>query len=115
MAIICIDIQSRAAMPHRPPLTAARLAEIWDANPSPVVLELLWEIHRLRSTISRANQVRQFIGKGHGAVPSSVWECFVRELEVEPCLTDKATPRQQAVVDRVMSPKGLELYDKDNE
>lgn len=42
-------------MRDRPPLTAARLAQIWDEFPHPIVLELLWEIHRLRSTISRAN------------------------------------------------------------
>ncbi len=91
-------------VPHRPPLTAARLAQIWDENPDPVVLELLWEIHRLRATISRANQVRNFIGaRGHGAVPSSVWECFIRELDTEPCLTDKPTPRQEAVVERILT------------
>jgi hypothetical protein len=91
-------------MPHRPPLAAERLAQIWDAHPSPVVLELLWEIHRLRATISRANQIREFLGpNGCGSVPSSVWSCFVRELDAEPCLTDKATPRQQAIVDRVVN------------
>lgn len=35
-------------MRDRPPLTAARLAEICDENPVPVVLQLLWEFHRLR-------------------------------------------------------------------
>jgi hypothetical protein len=66
------------------------------------VLELLWEIH-LRSTVSRANQIRRFIdGHGSGAVPSIVWACFERELDTEPCLTDAPTPRQQAVLDEIM-------------
>ncbi|QBR00497.1 hypothetical protein [Paraburkholderia pallida] len=87
-------------MPHRPPLTAARLAQIWNEHPEPIVLELLWEIHRLRSTILRANQVRRFMGPdGTYNVPGPVWECFNRELDVEPCLTDEPTPRQQAVID----------------
>lgn len=89
-------------MPHRPPLTAERLSQIWDEHPGPVVLELLWEIHRLRATISRADQVRRFMGPaGNYSVPGPVWECFNRELDAEPCLTDRPTPRQQAVIDRL--------------
>ena len=90
-------------MPHRPPLTAERLAQIWDEYPEPIVLELLREIHRLRATISRANQIRHFLGSnGHGVVPSSVWGCFLRELDAEPCLSDKPTQRQQAMVDKIL-------------
>ncbi|WP_042266804.1 hypothetical protein [Paraburkholderia heleia] len=90
-------------MPHRPPLTAARLAEIWDECPQPLVLELLWEIHRLHATIRRAHQIRSLLGPGgSGVVPSTVWSCFERELDREPCLTDKPTPRQQAVIDRIV-------------
>lgn len=93
-------------MPHRPPLTAERLAQIWDEHPDPVVLELLWEIHRLRATISRANQIRAFLSpNGSGVVPGSVWQCFMRELDAEPCLTDSPTPRQQAMVDRILDRK----------
>ncbi|MEQ0775877.1 hypothetical protein ABLT15_26585 [Paraburkholderia tropica] len=88
-------------MRHKPPLTAARLAQIWDEHPSPIVLELLWEIHRLRATVSRAQQIRCLIGKGGGSVPSTVWSCFERELDAEPCLTDPNTPRQQALVDGI--------------
>ena len=105
-------------MPHRPPLTAARLAEIWDQHPDPVVLELLWEIHRLRATISRANQVRQFLGaRGAHTVPGPVWECFVRDLDAEPCLTDPPTERQKTVIDKLVdqrSPRGLSLYDRED-
>lgn len=62
--------------------------------------------HRLRSTISRANQIRLFIGEGHGAVPSSVWQCFERELAAEPCLTDPPTPRQRAMLDAFSARRG---------
>ncbi|QBQ98159.1 hypothetical protein [Paraburkholderia pallida] len=90
-------------MPHRAPLTAERLAAIWDNHPEPIVLELLWEIHRLRATISRANQIRAFLAPGgHGNIPGSVWECFKRELDAEPCLQDKPTPRQHAAIDRIV-------------
>ena len=102
-------------MRHRPPLTATRLAEIWDQHPEPVVLELLWEIHRLRATISRADQIRRMIGKsGDALVAGSIWSCFERELDAEPCLTDAPTPRQQAIVDKLIdrAPRGFELYDR---
>jgi hypothetical protein len=104
-------------MPHRPPLTAARLAEIWDQHPDPVVLELLWEIHRLRATVSRADQVRRMIGKhGEGLVAGSVWACFERELDAEPCITDPPTARQKAVVDKLVDrpTRGYDLYDRED-
>lgn len=86
-------------MRHRPPLKAARLAEIYDACPTEIVLELLWEIHRLRATVLRAHQIRQMIGDGVGAVPRPVWEAFTQTLDAEPCLSDPRTPRQQQVLD----------------
>ncbi|MEM5325155.1 hypothetical protein VSR34_00905 [Paraburkholderia sp. JHI2823] len=82
------------------------------------MLELLWEIHRLRATIARADQVRKFMGP-HGlhSVPGPVWECFNRELDAEPCLTDPLTARQRALVDRLIdrSPRGLDLYDREDD
>lgn len=94
-------------MRHRAPLTAARLAEIYDQHPTSVVLELLWEIHRLRATISRANQIRAFLApNGHGVIPTSVWECFNNELDVEPLLTDPPTPRQKRQIDDGLSGSG---------
>lgn len=94
-------------MPHRPPLTAERLAAIWDDHPSPVVLELLLEIHRLRATILRADQVRRELAGSNArhAIPGPVWECFERELDAEPCLTDKPTPRQRARRDAILNRK----------
>lgn len=82
---------------HREPLTAADLARIYDENPWPVVLKLLWEIHRLHSTIRRANQVRKMLTEGSRRphLPGGIWEIFEGELDAEPCLTDPPTPRQQ--------------------
>ncbi|MFM0306303.1 hypothetical protein P0D71_00715 [Paraburkholderia sp. RL17-383-BIF-A] len=90
-------------MRHRKPLTAAELAEIYDREPTPTVLRLLQEIHRLRSTVLRADQIRRMIGKqGSAYVAGSVWECFERELDAEPCVTDPPTPRQAAIIDARM-------------
>jgi len=90
-------------MRHRPPLTAAELAEIYDREPTPTVRRLLQEIHRLRATVLRANQIRRMIGKhGSAYVAGSVWECFERELDAEPCLTDPPTPRQRELSEKMM-------------
>ncbi|MFM0335430.1 hypothetical protein [Paraburkholderia fungorum] len=90
-------------MRHRHPPTAVELAEIYDQSLTPVVLKLLLEIHRLRATIMRADRVRRMIGSaGSSFVAGSVWECFVRELDAEPCLTDPPTPRQQKFTDERM-------------
>lgn len=90
-------------MRHRPPLTAAELAEIYDREPTETVLRLLQEIHRLRSTILRADQIRKMIGPaGSAYVAGTVWECFERELDAEPCLTDPPTPRQNRATEAVM-------------
>lgn len=85
---------------HFPPLTAAELADIYDRHPLPVVLRLLWEIHRLRSTVSRANQVRMMIGTrvGTANTPAGIWERFEQELDAEPCLNDPLTPRQKGLL-----------------
>jgi hypothetical protein len=91
------------AMRHRRPLTAADLAEIYDREPTPTVLRLLREIHRLRATVLRANQIRNMIGKqGSAFVAGTVWECFERELDAEPCTTDPLTPRQEQRVESTM-------------
>ncbi|NLP63444.1 hypothetical protein NH14_020170 [Paraburkholderia sacchari] len=60
------------------------------------MLELLWEIHRLRATILRANQVRRRLTEGNNKpyLPGGIWEIFERELDAEPCLYDPPTPRQ---------------------
>lgn len=88
-------------MLHRAPLSAARLAEIYDEQPTPIVLELEWEIHRLRATILLANQVLCCIGSQPAGVPLVIWETFVRTIEAEPCLCDPRTPRQQRTLERM--------------
>lgn len=88
-------------MPHRPPLIAARLAELYDREPTDAALELLWGIHRLRATVLRAYQVRRILRHAPAAVPIALWEAFTRELDTEPCLRDPPTPRQQNVIDRM--------------
>ena len=98
-------------MRHRRPLTAAELAEIYDREPTEVVLRLLREIHRLRAMILRADQVRKMIGEGgRPHLAGAVWECFERELDAEPCLTDPPTPRQQKLRDEQM--RRLEKWQK---
>jgi hypothetical protein len=82
----------------RPPLTAAELAEIGNTA-TEREKKLLWEIHRLRSVIRRANQVARDATMGPQGVPTLVWEAFVAEVTREPAVTDKPTPRQQAVID----------------
>lgn len=86
---------TQLTMSHRAPLTAARLAQIYDEQPTAIVLELLWEIHRLRATILHADQVLRSIGHQPAGVSLVVWEAFVRRIEAEPCLHDPRTPRQQ--------------------
>jgi DNA-binding transcriptional MerR regulator len=93
-------------MPHRPPLTAAKLAELYDRNPSPDVLDLLWEIHRLRATVLRADQIRRVLRHCPAGVPNALWEAFQNELDAEPCLSDPPTRRQQRIRSRFRA-----LYD----
>jgi hypothetical protein len=101
LAILCF--YTVFSMPHRPPISLTELAEIYDRDPSPNVLRLLWEIHRLHETIRRADQVRQTIGQeGSFYVPAVIWECFERELDAEPCLRELPTPRQQQITKRRM-------------
>ncbi|HKU00422.1 MAG TPA: hypothetical protein VJS30_28380 [Paraburkholderia sp.] len=85
---------------HSPPLTAAELAGIYDRHLLPVVVRLLWEIHRLRSTIQRANQIRVTIGTrvGTANTPAGMWARFEQDLDAEPCLTDPLTPRQKGLL-----------------
>jgi hypothetical protein len=60
------------------------------------VLELLWEIHRLRATILRADQVRRMLTEANQKpyLAGGIWDLFERTLDAEPCLHDPLTPRQ---------------------
>jgi hypothetical protein len=101
-------LSTEPIMRHRDPLTAARLAELYDQQPSPVALELLWEIHRLRAMIRRVDQIRDILAKTTTAVPQFMWNTFVSELDAEPCLHDPPTPRQQQWNARVLRNVGGE-------
>lgn len=88
-------------MPHRAPLTAARLAQLYDEHPTEVVLELEWEIHRLRTTILLTHQVLSSIDHQPAGVPRIVWQTFVQTIEAEPCLRDPPTRRQQHALEEM--------------
>lgn len=83
-----------------PPLTAAELAALYDAEPTPTVRRLLYEIARLRARVQRAHQIRTLIGPQHYGVTDAVWMAFENELNGEPCLPDPMTPRQIARVQK---------------
>lgn len=85
-------------MPQRDPLTAADLAEIGNTA-TPTERKLLWEIHRLRAVVLRANQVIEDASLGPQGVPTLIWNAFVEEVKREPAVTDPRTPRQQAMID----------------
>jgi len=42
---------------NREPLTRAQLRDVWAQNPTPTTKLLLWEIHRLRTLVLRANDL----------------------------------------------------------
>jgi hypothetical protein len=47
------------------PLTREHLRAIWECNPLPVVRRLLWEIHRLRALVLRANDFARMAAYHH--------------------------------------------------
>ena len=42
---------------NREPLTRTQLRDVWAQNPTPTTKLLLWEIHRLRALVLRANDL----------------------------------------------------------
>ncbi|MEM5317255.1 hypothetical protein [Paraburkholderia sp. JHI869] len=60
-----------------PPLTAAELAAIYDAEPTATIWRLMHEIHRLRAVVIRSNQIRTMIGARYGgSVTDAVWAAW---------------------------------------
>lgn len=86
-------------MPDREPLTAAELADMYHREPTEVVKALLWEIHRLRALIRRANQIMEMSKAGPVGPPETLWEAFGIALAKEPVLTDPRTERQTRMID----------------
>ncbi len=71
-----------------PKLTAEDLREIYRANRCPEVRALLWEIHRLRQLVVRANSLQQSIGAGCYNSTLFIRDCLRRDLEGEPCIAE---------------------------
>lgn len=72
-----------------PRLTAPYLRSLYYREPSPVVRELLWEVHRLRLLVLRADQLQETI---IGACPPAtqlVLDILRKELAGEPCIEEK--------------------------
>lgn len=80
-------------MRHR--MITADFAAAYDADPSPVVKALLWEIARLRSVIKRAHQVRTALGDATlPRVNPTICAALCYELDSEPAVSDSPTERQ---------------------
>jgi ADP-dependent phosphofructokinase/glucokinase len=56
-------------------------------NKSPKVRELLWEIHRLRAIVLRADQLQRSLGQMGGGV-GIVLGALREELKGEPCIAE---------------------------
>jgi hypothetical protein len=68
-----------------------------------VMASCLTSLHSQTACRLPVSPTRNLLGlRGSGVVPSTVWNRFERELDTEPCLTDTPTPRQQAVIDRIV-------------
>ncbi|MCM3609129.1 hypothetical protein M4D49_26965 [Cupriavidus pauculus] len=72
-----------------PRLTAAQLRAAYERNPCAEVRELLWEIHRLRLLVLRANQLLETMGRTNPPATQLVKDILLRELEGEPCIDER--------------------------
>lgn len=73
---------------HKPPLTKADLQDIQRRRMGDEdVYRLLWEIHRLRSIVLRADQLQRSIGDLGGG-PGIVLKALRDELKDEPCVKE---------------------------
>jgi hypothetical protein len=53
-------------MPRYRPLTGEQLRVIYETNPTPAVKRLLWEIHRLRAVVLRADDFVRTLARYKG-------------------------------------------------
>ncbi|WP_043345134.1 hypothetical protein [Cupriavidus basilensis] len=90
-----------------PRRTAAELRAIYARNPCPEVRELLWEIHRLRILLVRANQLQKAYDCGCHASHMQILDKFRAEIQGEPCIEEREAwereffgPPQQSVYTR---------------
>src|SRR5438445_10328445 len=72
-----------------PKLTAAQLRAMYECNPCPEVRELLWEIHRLRVLLLRANQLQDAYGAGCHTSFMQILEALRAELHGESCVEER--------------------------
>ena len=81
-----------------PPLTRDQLRAIWQRAPSPAVRLLLWEIHRLRALVLRANDFVR-MAKHRGAAKqmdttsSALLDGLRQSLEGEPVVKEDEARR----------------------
>lgn len=68
--------------------TKAQLRTIYERNPCPEVRELLWEIHRLRVLLLRADQLQKAMASHCARSTQLVLEIFRLELQGEPCVEE---------------------------
>lgn len=74
--------------PARRPLTKVDLQDIpARRSGDPDVVALLWEIHRMRGTISYADQLQRVMGTVGGA-QGMILEALRSRLEEEPCVKE---------------------------
>jgi hypothetical protein len=75
-------------MRHKPPLTKSQLQEIQERRKGDEdVRALLWEIHRLRSIVLRADQLQRSLDSVGGG-PGIVLQALRDELKGEPCVKE---------------------------
>ena len=66
---------------NREPLTRTQLRDVWAQNPTPTTKLLLWEIHRLRALVLRANDlVRSLSARGADRTLDSTTLALLRGL-----------------------------------
>jgi hypothetical protein len=78
------------------PVTRDQLRTVYETNPTPAVKRLLWEVHRLRAVVLRANDlVRSIDYNGTKLDPASLLALKgLREaLEGEPVVREDAERR----------------------
>jgi hypothetical protein len=86
--------------PRRPPLTRRELRQIGQANKTPAVRDLLWEIHRLRAIALKADQLQNRLlelGIIARLDPTTklIAESLAAALHDEPVVLENAHARQE--------------------
>jgi hypothetical protein len=87
-------------MPRYRPLTGEQLRAIYETNPTPAVRRLLWEIHRLRAAVLRADDfvraLERYKGESRLDPGSGLALTSLREaLREEPVVKEETARRLQ--------------------